>query len=152
MLNIRVDNFALRLYVFESEVVGSLRRPQERRSVVWDETSLPSIGEILTGLADQIDFRDKCLIKPHHVAGRCPHANWVPPGFIDTNRWIGEIAGKHELCFQRGGIVPGAARPCRAHQQDGPMRPAGTGREGLVSVDNIASLNLFCRGAKTYGF
>src|ERR1700682_2196403 len=142
MLDVWVCCFVLRSHVLKRKLISCFSGPQESRSVMGDEAGLPSIRQVLARVADQILFRDEGTIKPDHMAGRGPHANGVPPGFVNADRWIGKVARQQKLGLHCSSVVSGPAGTSRAHQQNGPLGPSRTGSERFTSVDDIATFNL----------
>src|SRR5262245_29706180 len=92
-------------------------------------------------MANQIAFGDECLIKTEDMAGGSPHSDWIPPGFVNRDRWISKITGKKKVCRRRGGAMSGATWSRCAYQEDGPSCSACASGEGLASFNNVSSLN-----------
>src|SRR5688572_6201350 len=84
------------------------------------------------------------------VTDRRAHSDRVPPRSIDLNGWIGKIARHHQLRIERTCFrMTHAARSGGIHQEDGPLRAAGTRRKRFVAFDDVATVNFLDARSKS---
>src|SRR5688572_31063306 len=84
------------------------------------------------------------------VTDRRAHSDRVPPRSIDLNGWIGKIGRHHQLRIERTCFrMTHAARSGGIHQEDGPLRAAGTRRKRFVAFDDVATVNFLDARSKS---
>src|SRR5437588_3253901 len=148
MLDVRIINFALCLYVLQGVFVSSLRRPQKSRRVMRDETRLPPLLEILTGVADEIGIRNERTTKMDQVTYGGPHSDRIPPRAVDLHCRVGKIAGHQQLRIQRCVCMANSAGAGSVDQENRPLGSAGTGRKHFVAIDYVTAVDSLERGTK----
>src|SRR5438552_16199182 len=97
VLDIRIINFVLCLYVLPGVFVGGLRCPQKSCRVMRYENGLPSFLDVLTRVTDEIGVGNEGATKMDQVTYGGTHANRIPPRAVDLHRGVGEIAGHQQL-------------------------------------------------------
>src|ERR1700752_3477852 len=153
MLHVGVFNFPLRLDVRERVVIRGFRGAEKSRGVEWDKTGLPAFLQILAWITNHVRFRNEGAPEMDEVTDCRAHADRVPPRRVDLDRWIGQIAGHHELRVEHRGIgVTHAAGTGCVYEQYGPLRAARAGRECFVAVDDVTAVDAFDRRAELHCF
>src|SRR5262245_53516615 len=150
MLDVGVARPVLGADVLERVFIRSLRPTQEGGAVVRAEPRLPTLAEVLTRFADAVLFGDERLIEADEVAYRSAHPDGIPPGLVELDAQVRQVAGQEEEPVRRLRVT-GAARPVEVHQQGCQAGGPGAGREDLGAIDEIATPDLSHVGAEAGG-
>ena len=114
------------------------------------EARLPALAEVLAGLADAVLGGDERLVEADEVADRPAHPDRVPPGLVELDARVGQVAGQEQEAVRR--LASGGPRPARGGSPAGsPSARPRAGREDLGAVDDIAPRDLSDVGAESGG-
>src|ERR1044071_938606 len=152
VLNVRISHFVLRLYVIQRKLISSLGCSQKRGCIMRDEASLPAFGQILARMPDDVFVWNERTIKLNDVARGASHSDWVPPGWINLDGWIGKITSEQQERVWTAANVSCSARASGAYQQNGPPRSPGTCGKRLVAIYHIAIVHSCCSGSECHLF